>query len=177
MSFRRILKNTEVEVILGDITDLDVDAIVNPANSKLIMGGGVAGAILRAGGKQIQNEALGKAPVSIGKAVSTTGGKLKAKYVIHAPTMSRPAMSIGKENASRATKAALECAEELNIKSIAFPGLGTGVGGLKAAEAAHAMVQEIKKHIEAGTTIHRITLVGFSTDLAQAFKQEIESMP
>lgn len=176
MRTQRIFKKTKVEVISGDITELEVDAIVNPANSQLLMGGGVAGAILRAGGEQIQGEALQKAPVPIGKAVATTAGKLKAKYVIHAPTMTRPAMPIGKENAGHATKAALECAEQLNIKSIAFPGLGTGVGGLKAAEAAQVMVQEIKRYIEACTSINRIVLVGFDADLTQAFKREIEAL-
>ena len=90
--------------------------------------------------------------------------------------MTRPAMFIGKENAGHATKAALECAEQLDITSIAFPGLGTGVGGLKAAEAAQVMVQEIKKHIETGTSINRILLVGFGADLTQAFKREIETL-
>jgi len=133
---------------MGDITRLEVDAIVNPANSQLIMGGGAAGAILRAGGAQIQKEALRKAPIQIGKAVATTAGKLKAKYVIHAPTMARPAMLTDKENARLATRGALKCAEKLGIRSMAFPGLGTGVGGLNPQEAAKVMAEEIKNHIK-----------------------------
>jgi len=173
----RVYKGTKITVLTGDITRLEVDAIVNPANSQLIMGGGVAGAILRAGGDQIQKEALRKAPVQIGKAVATTAGKLKAKYVIHAPTMTLPAMSANKENAKLATRGALECAQQLGVKSVAFPGMGTGVGGLNPKEAASAMVEEIKGHIETGTTIKQIILVGFGADLTQSFEKAVGALP
>ncbi len=169
-------KDTKIRVVTGDITKLEIDAIVNPANSQLIMGGGVAGAILRAGGSQIQEEALRKAPTPIGKAVATTAGKLKAKYVIHAPTMTRPAMATNKENAKLAARAALKCAEQLGIKSMAFPGLGTGVGGLGAHEAANVMVEEIKKHIESSTTIKQVILVGFGAKLTQAFQEAVNTI-
>jgi len=172
----RVHKDTKITVITGDITKLEVDVIVNPANSHLIMGGGAAGAILRAGGHQIQKEALTKAPVQIGKAVATSGGKLKAKYVIHAPTMTRPAMPTSKENARLATKAALECAQQLGIRSLAFPGLGTGVGGLSPQEAAEAMVEEVKKHIEKGTPLKQIILVGFGADLTHAFEKAVRNI-
>ena len=162
---------TEIAVVTGDITKLEVDAIVNPANSQLIMGGGVAGAILRAGGDQIQKQALKKAPVQIGHAVATTAGKLKAKYVIHAPTMTRPAMATSLDNVKAATKGALECAQQLRIQSLALPGLGTGVGGLEFQGAAKAIVEEIKSHIEAGTTIKQIILVGFNSDITKAFEK------
>jgi len=169
----RAYKNTRITVITGDVTKLEVDAIVNPANSQLIMGGGVAGAIRRAGGDQIQKEALGKAPIPIGKAVVTTAGKLKAKHVIHAPTMTRPAMSTNKENVKQATRAALECASQLRIKSLAFPGMGTGVGGLSLEEAAEVMVAEIKRHMESGTPLKNIVLVGFNADLKYAFENAL----
>lgn len=172
----RIYKGTRVSVVTGDITKLEVDAVVNPANSQLLMGGGVAGAILRAGGSKIQEEALKKAPTPIGKAVATTGGKLRAKYVIHAPTMTRPAMPTNRENARLAAKAALECARQTGIESVAFPGLGTGVGGLDARDAADVMVGEIKKHIEAGTTLKEIVLVGFGVQLTQAFEEAVGSV-
>lgn len=170
----RVYKDTKITVATGDITKLEVDAIVNPANSQLIMGGGVAGAIIRAGGDQIQNEALKKAPIPIGKAAATTAGKLKAKYVIHTPTMVRPAMSTNKENVKLATKAALECAIQTGVNSVAFPGLGTGVGGLNLEEAAEVMAAEIKRHIESGTRLKSIILVGFSGDLTQAFKRSLD---
>lgn len=164
-------RDTKITVTTGDITKLEVDAIVNPANSQLIMGGGVAGAILRAGGDQIQKQALKKAPVPIGGAVATTAGKLKAKYVIHTPTMTRPAMAASLEDVKAATKGALECSRHLHLSSLAFPGLGTGVGGLDLQDAANAMVQEIKRHIKAGTTIKHVMLVGYNSDLAKAFEK------
>lgn len=173
----RVYKGTKIAVIQGDITKLEVDAIVNPANSHLLMGGGVAGAILRAGGNQIQEEAFRKAPVPIGRAVATTAGKLKAKYVIHAPTMMRPAMATSSENVKSATRAALECAKQTGINTLAFPGMGTGVGGLNPQEAAEAMVEEIRSHIEKGsTTIKQITLVGFGADLTQAFEKKLQTI-
>ena len=172
----RTYKNTTITIITGDITKLEVDAIVNPANSQLIMGGGVAGAILRTGGNEIQKQALKKAPVPIGKAVATTDGKLKAKHVIHAPTMARPAMAATLEDIKAATKAALECAKQAHINSLAFPGLGTGVGGLNPQDAANAMTQEITKHIQQGTTIKQIILVGYNSDLATAFEKATRTL-
>jgi len=172
----RLYKGTRISVIAGDITQLEVDAIVNPANSQLLMGGRVAGAILKAAGDRIQNEALTKAPISIGKAVITAGGKLKAKHVIHAPTMTRPAMPTSRENVRLATSAALDCARRLGIKNIAFPGLGTGVGGFDPNKAGKIMVEEIKKHIELGTSIERVILVGFSPQLTQAFENEVKTL-
>ena len=166
-----LYRNTKITIMIGDITKLEVDAIVNPANSQLIMGGGVAGAILRAGGDQIQKQALSKAPVPIGRAVATTAGKLEAKYVIHAPTMTRPAMPASLEDIKAATRGVLACAQGMGLLSLAFPGLGTGVGGLDLQDAANAMVEEIKRHIEAGTTIKRIILVGYRHELAKAFEE------
>jgi O-acetyl-ADP-ribose deacetylase (regulator of RNase III) len=162
---------TKITVATGDITKLEADAIVNPANSQLIMGGGVAGALLRAGGNKIQQEALGKAPVQIGHAVATTAGNLKAKYVIHAPTMTRPAMAANLEDVRAAAGGALECARQMHIQSIAFPGLGTGIGGLDLQDAANVIVEEIKSHIEAGTTIKKITLVAYDSSLVKAFEK------
>jgi len=170
----RVYKNTRITIATEDITKLKVDAMVNPANSQLIMGGGVAGAILRAGGDQIQEEALKKAPASVGQAVATTAGRLKAKYVIHAPTMTRPAMPTNKENVRLATRAALECASRLGVTSVAFPGMGTGVGGLSLEKAAEDMVAEIKRHIESGTSLKNIILVGFNTDLTRAFEKSLQ---
>jgi O-acetyl-ADP-ribose deacetylase (regulator of RNase III) len=173
-TFERVFKNVTITVTSGDITKVEVDAIVNAANSLLIMGGGVAGAILRAGGREVQEEANKKAPVPVGKAVATTAGKLKAKYVIHAPTMERPAMPTSKQNVGLATRGALECARQLGIVSIAFPGMGTGVGGLNLEEAANVMVAEIKRHVESGTPLKKIILVGFNTDLTRAFERALQ---
>ncbi len=173
--FEHTYKGVKIIVEKGDITKLEVDAIVNAANSRLIMGGGVAGAILRTGGREIQEEALKHAQVPVGKAVATKAGRLKAKYVIHAPTMERPAMRIHRENAQLATRGALECAEQLKIRSVAFPGMGTGVGGLTPEEAAQGMVQEIKRCIDMNTTLKQIILVGFTEDLAHAFRNALKT--
>lgn len=169
-------KNVEISVTTGDITKLEVDAIVNPANSLLIMGGGVAGAIKRVGGKEIEEEALNSAPVPVGKAIATKAGKLKAKHVIHAPTMEKPAMQTTVDKVKSAMKGALDCAERLGIKSVAFPGMGTGVGGLSLEEASNTMVEQIKKHIDLRTSLKKIVLVGFSDELALAFKRAINKI-
>ena len=114
----------------GDLTQISCDAIVNPANSYGYMGGGVAGAIKRVGGTEIEKEAISKAPIDVGKAVATTAGTLPCRYVIHAPTMRRPAMKIEVENVKLATKAALETGIKLKLRTIGIPGMGTGVGRL-----------------------------------------------
>jgi len=170
-----VYKNVTITVKQGDITKMEVDAIVNAANSQLIMGGGDAGAILRAGGNVIQEEACKKAPIPVGKAVATTAGNLKAKYVIHAPTMEFPAMPTNKQKVKLATKGALECARQLGIANIAFPGMGTGVGGLNVEEAANVIVEEIKAHIESGTPLKKIILVGFGSDLTEAFAEAVQN--
>ena len=174
--FERVYKGVTITIVQGDITKLEADAIVNAANSRLIMGGGVAGAILRAGGREIQEEASRKAPVPIGRAVATTAGKLQAKHVVHAPTMELPAMPTNKQKVRLATKGALECAKQLGIRSIAFPGMGTGVGGLSVKEAAEVIIAEIKNHIESGTPLKKIVLVGFDSFLAEAFNDEVKQI-
>jgi O-acetyl-ADP-ribose deacetylase (regulator of RNase III) len=166
-------RNVKIVVVTGDITKQKVDAIVNPANSSMRMGGGVAGAIRRGGGKQIEAEALRNAPVSVGEAVATGAGRLQAGHVIHAPTMKQPAMRIDLENVKLAMSGALECAERLTIQSIAFPGMGTGVGGLRFDEAATGMLEEIKTHIDLGTSLKEIVLVGFTASAAQTFGQAV----
>lgn len=128
-------------VVEGDITKASVDAIVNAANSLMIMGGGVAGAIKKAGGEEIEREAMKYAPVPVGEAVATSAGRLRARYVIHAPTMERPAMQIPLENAVKATRAALRKAVELGARSVALPAMGAGVGGLRVRDVAREMAR------------------------------------
>jgi O-acetyl-ADP-ribose deacetylase (regulator of RNase III) len=136
-----------IVVLKGDLTQMEADAIVNPANSSGSMGGGVAYCIKKAGGDIVEKEAIRKAPIPVGKAVITAGGTLKAGYVIHAPTMKSPAMRIPAENARLATRAALGLAITKGLKTIAFPGMGTGVGGLGYEEAAKVMIAEIEKKL------------------------------
>jgi len=128
----------------GDLTQVKCDVIVNPANSSGYMGGGVAGAIKRVGGAIIEKQAILQAPISVGNAVITIAGNLPCNFVIHAPTMEKPAMHIGLENVKRATYAALKIASEKRLKSIAIPGMGTGVGGVDKKAAAKAMMSIVK---------------------------------
>ena len=158
----------KVEIIKGDITKVPANAIVNPANSYGYMGGGVAYAIKKAGGEEIEKEAIKKAPIPVGRAIHTTAGKLNAKYVIHAPTMERPAMRTTVDKVKKAVIAALNVAEELNLSSIAFPGMGTGVGGVKPLEAAKAMKEAIE---EKKPKIEKILLVAFDEELYRAFSE------
>lgn len=168
------IRGVEVKVVLSDITKLEVDAIVNPANSLMIMGGGVAGAIKRAGGSEIEEEARRYAPVPVGRAIATSAGKLRAKYVIHAPTMERPAQRIGRENVYLATKAALEKAIELGVESVAIPGMGTGVGGVPYDVAAAEMIKAISEALAHRGKLRKVMLVAIDTELAQAFCRALE---
>lgn len=154
-----------ITVKKGDITKEKCDAIVNPANSFGLMGGGVALVIKRKGGKIIEDQAIMKSPIRVGKAVATSAGKLPCKFVIHAPTMDRPAQRIGIENVRKAMRAALECAKKMDLKKVAFPGIGTGVGGVSYGDAARVMVEEAKKFKGL-----KITLIGFNKKLVKAFK-------
>ncbi len=168
-------RGVEVEAYLGDITKLEVDAIVNAANTRLVMGGGVAGAIKRAGGKEIEEEAVKQGPIKIGEAVATTAGRLKAKYVIHSPTMELD-FKTDEQKIRLAMRGALKKADELGIESIAFPALGTGVGGFPKDRAARVMVEELKKHIDAGTGLKKVILADISEEQVEAFRRAIEEM-
>ncbi|UCF49012.1 MAG: macro domain-containing protein [Thermoplasmatales archaeon] len=152
----------------GDLTKISCDAIVNPANSYGYMGGGVAGAIKRVGGNEIEKEAISKSPIDVGKAVATTSGSLPCRFVIHAPTMKRPAMRIDVENVKLATKAALDKGIKLNIKSIAIPGMGTGVGGVPVEKAAEAITKLAKQFED---RFEKIILIDRNQDMIESFKK------
>jgi O-acetyl-ADP-ribose deacetylase (regulator of RNase III) len=148
-----------IHIAKSDITEMAVDAVVNPANSLGIMGGGVAAALSRKGGPTIQREAMSLAPIAVGAAVITAAGQLWAKHVIHAPTMDEPGMKIGVENVRRATRAALIAAAHRGLETIALPGMGTGLGGVDPADAARAMVDELRAHRQANpTTVYLVDL-------------------
>jgi len=161
--------NLTVAVKRGDLTKESADAICNPANSLMLMGGGAAGALKRAGGEEIEREARKHAPVAVGKAVVTSAGRLKARWVIHAPTMPRPAMRVSSENVYLATKAALECADSLGAKSIAIPGMGTGVGGVSFEEAARAMVKALRDFAPDSRSLKEIVLCDLSDGMVNAW--------
>lgn len=153
-----------------DLTKIVCDAIVNPANSFGVMGGGVARAIKKAGGSDIETEAMGKAPIPVGSAIYTTSGKLPCKFVIHAPTMKQPAMKIGVKNVMLATKAALDLGLELELKSIAIPGIGTGVGQVPINAAAREIVSIVKGYVDNFDTIY---LIDRNEDMVEAFSKYI----
>ena len=141
------IKNTEIKIIQADITELKVDAIVNAANNKLVMGGGVAGAIKKKGGKSIEEEAVKKGPIKIGEAIFTLAGSLPSKYVIHAATMAMD-FKTDELKIRDSCRNALKVARELKISSIAFPALGCGVGGFPHLAAAKIMAQEVFRHLK-----------------------------
>lgn len=131
-----------VILALGDITEVEADAIVNPANTMLVMGGGVAGAIKRKGGEEIEREAMKKAPIRIGEAIETFAGRLKAKYVIHAPTVERPGGASSPEHVRAAVRAALRKGSELGLRNIALPAMGAGVGGVPVETSVRIILEE-----------------------------------
>jgi O-acetyl-ADP-ribose deacetylase (regulator of RNase III) len=135
----------ELEVIAGDITNLEVDAITNAANTQLKHGGGVAAAISRAGGPDVQRESDEKAPIGLGEAVETTAGEMPARYVIHAATMELGGPTSA-QIIERATRSTLAKAEELGCRSLALVAFGTGVGGFPLEEAARIMVGAAREH-------------------------------
>lgn len=153
-------------IVHGDITEVRADAIVNPANTQLVMGGGVAGAIRKKGGEEIQKEALDKAPIHIGEAVETTAGKLKAKYIIHAPTVETPGGRSKPEYVRRAVRAALKKAEELGLKRVAFPAMGAGVGGVPVETSAKIILEEALE-----SNLGEVILVAWSNDDFATFKR------
>jgi len=161
-----------LETERGDISQAKVDAVVNPANNHLWMGAGVAGALKRAGGAEIEREAVAKGPVAVGEAIVTTGGALHAKYVIHAAVMGQD-LRTDQVKIREATKNALAQARELSLSSIAFPALGTGVGGFLPELAADGMISECVSFIKGGSapSLKRIVFVLFSDDVLNAFEK------
>ena len=135
----------ELEVRAADVTRLEVDAIANAANTHLRHGGGVAGAISRAGGPEVQRESDAKAPIGLGEAVETTAGDMPATWVIHAATMELGGPTSA-DIIERATRSTLAKAEELGARSLALVAFGTGVGGFSLDEAARIMVGAAREH-------------------------------
>jgi O-acetyl-ADP-ribose deacetylase (regulator of RNase III) len=158
----------EIVIIEGSLLQVEADLIVNPANSLGYMGGGVAGVIKRVGGSIIEEEAVIKAPIPIGSAIITTAGSLPFKGVIHAPTMEEPAMETTEEKVRKAVRASLELADKMGFKSIAMPGMGTGVGKLPKDIAAKAMIEEIKSF--KAVNLEKVLLVDIDRELVQKWR-------
>lgn len=165
-----------VAIERGDITDCEVDAIVNAANSSLAMGAGVAGAIKRKGGVIIEEEAMRQGPVEVGDAVLTTGGNLAATHVIHAAVMG-PDLKTDPDIIARATRAVLAMADKHRITSLAFPALGTGVGHVPPAASAEAMLREVLAHLRQRTsTLKRVVFVLYQDDAYRAFTETLKRL-
>ncbi|MEO0025224.1 MAG: macro domain-containing protein [candidate division WOR-3 bacterium] len=172
----RTLGNCRLEVILGDITDQDTEAIVNAANNHFWMGGGVAGAIKRRGGAEIEQEAMKLGPVEPGAAVTTSAGRLKAKFCIHAAVMEQDLVT-NAELITRATSNALQETARLKIRSVAFPALGTGVGGFAVPACARLMLAAALRHCQKHQYPELIRFVLFEPAAFQAFAQILSSLP
>jgi O-acetyl-ADP-ribose deacetylase len=158
-----------VEVQQVDITKLDVDAIANAANTELRHGGGVAGAISRAGGPSVQAESDERAPVGLGEAVETTAGEMPCRWVIHAATMELGGPTSA-EVIRRATARTLAKADELGARSLALVAFGTGVGGFPLDEAARIEVEEVARHLEQGSQLERVIFAVRGGDAEAAFR-------
>lgn len=163
---------TRVEVTVDDLLDADADAIVNAANSELWMGGGVSGAIKRAAGEQVEREAMAQGPILPGEAVATSAGRLPPpiRWVIHAATMG-PDLQTSEYYIRSATASALAVAVQVGAKSVAFPALGTGVGGFPIERAAQIMVEACRQAAEAGWAPERVVFVLRSAEATAAFRQ------
>jgi O-acetyl-ADP-ribose deacetylase (regulator of RNase III) len=162
-----------IRVLQGDITESKADAIVNAANNHLWMGAGVAGAIKRKGGVEIEKEAVAKGPIAVGEAVATGAGKLAARYVIHAAAMGQD-LATDEEKIRSATLASLARAEELELTSIAFPALGTGVGGFPVSHAARVMLRAAAEHASGEGSVDEVSFCLFDEATLGAFEKELE---
>jgi O-acetyl-ADP-ribose deacetylase (regulator of RNase III) len=152
----------------GDLTDMDADAIVNAANNDLQLGGGVAGAIRRKGGEEIQRECDAIGSIPVGYAAITGGGKLKARYVIHAASMQLGGRTTA-ANLGNSVAHSLRIASERGLKTIAFPAVGTGIAGFPIEECASIMLQEAAQHLKTATSLEKIYFVLFDDRACDVF--------
>jgi O-acetyl-ADP-ribose deacetylase len=159
----------KLEVLQADVTKLEVDAIANAANTGLMHGGGVAGAISRAGGPEIQRESDERAPIELGAAIETTAGELPARWVIHAATMELGGPTSA-EIIEQATRSTLAKAEALGCRSLALVAFGTGVGGFPLEEAARIEVEEVRRHLDEGSPLDRVVFAVRGDAARRAFE-------
>lgn len=157
----------------GDITESTAEAIVNAANDRLWMGSGVAGAIKRKGGDRIEREAMALGPIPVGEAVATSAGRLPQKHVIHAAVMGQDLLT-NRGMIEAATRSALRLAEEIGVKSVAFPALGTAVGGFSVALAAEIMVAIAREFLRDSKSVTRVEFILFGDSAFESFKRELD---
>ena len=162
-----------VDVLQGDLTEQDVDAIVNAANNDLILGGGVAGAIARRGGPSIQAECRTIGTIEVGDAAITGGGQLRARFVVHAASM-RLGGTTSADSLRRSTRRSLELASERGLRSIAFPAVGTGIAHFPLDECARIMLAEVVVHGTHPSSLTAVRFVLFGDEAEAAFRAEAE---
>jgi O-acetyl-ADP-ribose deacetylase (regulator of RNase III) len=164
---------TTVKLYHGDITELETEAIVNAANTSLIMGGGVAGAIKRKGGSIIQEECDKIGGILVGEAVLTGAGNLKAKYLIH---VAGPRYGEGNEDEKlrKATRSALERTQEKKIRSVAFPAISTGIFGFPLDRAAEIMIKAVGDFLTMPSSLKLIIFALFDKEAYHIFTQELK---
>jgi O-acetyl-ADP-ribose deacetylase len=164
-----------IAISQGDLTEMDVDAIVNAANNDLQLGGGVAGAIRRKGGPEIQAECDQIGTIPVGGAAITTGGKLKARHVIHAASM-----QLGGRTSAHALRSStahsLRIASQSGLKSIAFPAVGTGIAGFPPRQCAEIMLRETEKHFEQPTSLEKVEFVLFDEQALKIFQDVLKEL-
>jgi O-acetyl-ADP-ribose deacetylase (regulator of RNase III) len=160
----------KLEVVEGDIAAIAVDAVANAANNHLWMGAGVAGAIKRAGGEEIEQEAMAQGPIAVGDAVATGAGRLPARWVIHAAVMGQDLATSG-DAIRRATRRTLELADQLGAESLALPAFGTGVGGFPLDECARIMVAEARAFD--GQALRRVVFAVYGADAEATFRSAL----
>ena len=168
--------NERIVIQQGDITDMDVDAIVNAANNDLILGAGVAGAIELKGGIEIQKECDEIGSIPVGYAVITTGGNLKARHVIHAASMSLAGIPTSAKSLRTSTAHSLRLAAERNLRTIAFPAIGTGISGFPMDDCAEIMLAEAVQHLKSETPLETIYFVLFDAQARDVFRSAWEKM-
>ncbi len=160
----------------GDLTEMDVDAIVNAANNDLVLGAGVAGAIARRGGDEIQRECDDIGSIPVGYGAITGGGKLKARHVIHAASMGLGGMRTTAKTLRTSTAHSLRLAAERNLKTIAFPAIGTGVSGFPMDECAQIMLTEALQHLKGETSLEKVHFVLFDTRSRDIFQTTLQAL-
>jgi len=166
------VKKSLIKIVLGDITDLDTDVIVNAANAQLILGGGVAGAIRRKGGQKIQEECNEIGGTFVGGAVITTGGNLKTKHIIHAVG---PRMGEGDEDTklTNAVLNSLRLMDEHGLKTISFPAISTGIFGYPIDRCAKLLISTTKKYLVGETQIKEVIFCLYSNPDYEVFRKEL----
>jgi O-acetyl-ADP-ribose deacetylase len=167
--------SARIRIVKGDITSLPCDAMVNAANDHLWMGGGVAGAIKRRGGEEIEREAVRQGPLPIGDAIATGAGRLPARYVIHAVTMGQDLVT-SEPHIRGATRSALRLADRLGLRSVALPALGTGVGGFPLDRAAAVMLEEAAGHLTQAGGPAEVVFVLFDDAAYTAFTRALHRL-